>query len=112
MLDGENAVIAGKTERGDKISPVSLGVAVADSAEYPRTVKLVAVMLGVKNAVTRSVIAVNLGVLRMNVIDRSGKLSYRGNRLDPLPDKVRRVEVCAYGVADGGAQFFSIVSGL
>ncbi|CDC72974.1 unknown [Candidatus Colimorpha enterica] len=39
----------------------------------------------------------------MNVIDRSGKLSYRGNRLDPLPDKVRRVEVCAEGIADSRA---------
>ena len=75
MLDGQNSVVAAETEIGNKVSPIGLAVAVADGTEYPRAVDLVAVVLGIKHAVLCGVVMVDLGVLRVNVIDRACKLS-------------------------------------
>ena len=69
MLNRENAVIAYETERGNKVTPILLTVAEADRAEYPRTVDLVAVMLGIENAGALGVEFIDLRILGMNVVD-------------------------------------------
>ena len=55
MLDGENIVIPHQTQLADKVLPEQLVVAIADRAENPGTVQLVAIGPGVQSTVDRSV---------------------------------------------------------
>jgi hypothetical protein len=80
-------------------------VAVADRAEYPGAVNLIAVGLRVKHAVNHGVEFVNLGILRVEVEDGVAHFSYAGNGVHALPDKVARVEVRADFGANRLAQF-------
>ena len=51
MLDGKNLIVANKTERAYKISPIFLAVTVANCTEYPGSVYFITVVLSIKNAV-------------------------------------------------------------
>ena len=104
MLDGHNKVVAHKTEIAYDVFPVKLIVAVAYGTENPRAVSFVGIVLSVKDAEFSGVVLVNLGVLRMEVIDSTLKLADSGYGVDALPDEVRGVEVCADDVADCGAE--------
>ena len=69
MLNRENAVIAYETERGNKVTPILLTVARSRPCGIPRTVDLIAVILGIENMV-RSVLSLSTFVsLGMNVVD-------------------------------------------
>ena len=70
MFDGENSVVTDKAEVGNEILPPGNVVTVAESTEYPCTVDFVPVVLGVENAGTCGVDRVDLGILRVNVVDR------------------------------------------
>ena len=100
MLDRENSVVAAEAEIADHILPVHLVVAVAYCAEHPRAIQLVAVMLGIENAVLCGVVLVDLGILCVEVIDRALELTDSRNGIDALPDKVGGVEVSADNVAN------------
>ena len=95
VLDGDSSVVAAEAEVGDNVSPVRLVVTESDCAEYPRAVKLVAVMLGIENTVLCGVVLVDLGILRVEVIDRALELADSGNGIDALPQQMGGVEVCA-----------------
>ena len=75
VLDGDRSVVAAEAEVGDNISPIRLVITESNGAEYPRAVELVAVMLGIKNAVLCGVVLIDLGILRVEVIDRGKKTS-------------------------------------
>ena len=104
MLDRENAVVSAETEIGNDVAPVCLAVAVANGAEYPRAMDLVAVVLGIKNAVLCLVIGVDLGILCVYVVDSSLKLADSRNGIHTLPDKVRGVKVCANSITNSRAK--------
>ena len=91
VLDGDSSVVAAEAEVGDNVSPVALVVTEANCAEYPRAVKLVAIMLGVENAVLRGIVLVDLGILRVEVIDRALELADSCNGVDALPEKVGHI---------------------
>src|SRR6185437_5680257 len=80
-----------------EVAPELLPLPVADTAERPRPLAEPPVVLRVEDAVARPVVRVDVDVLRMHVEDRAGvpELTDREQRVDPLPDEVRRVEVDA-----------------
>lgn len=69
MLDGQDIVVAHQAQLADEILPEQLVVAVADGAENPGAVQLVAVGAVIQGAVDGGVDGVNLGVLGMDVED-------------------------------------------
>lgn len=109
MLNRENAVIAYETERGNKVTPILLTVAEADRAEYPRTVDLVAVMLGIENAGALGVEFIDLRILGMNVVDGISEITDSGYGIDSLPYKVRRIEVSTDNGTDSLAELHKLL---
>ncbi len=101
MLDREDAVVAGEPQLGDHVPPELLPVAVADGAEDPRPVLLVGVLLGVEDAVAGDVRLVEPGVLHVDMEDGVAQLADADERIHPLPEEVRRVEVDPDRLATG-----------
>ena len=60
---------------------------------------LIAVMLGIQHAEFGGVVFVDLGILGVEVVDRALQHANGGNRVDSLPDEVRRVEIRTDGLA-------------
>ena len=104
MLDGHDLVVADKTQIGDDGAPEIESVAVADRAEDPSAVDLIPEGFGVKNAVDGNVVLVDLGVLCVEVVDRTLKRADGGNGVDALPDQVGGVEVGTDRVTDSGTK--------
>lgn len=103
MFDAHNMVIAGKLKHGDHILPLLLIRTVAERTEHPRAVDLIAVMLGIENAVDLGIAAVDAGILCMEM-EHSAVFADVANgfyRVDTLPNEVGRIEVCAEARADG-----------
>ena len=89
----------------DKVAPPRGVVTVTDGAEHPRAVDLVSVVLRVENADPRGVDLVDLGVLRVDVVDRVAEHTDRRGGFHSLPYEVGGVEVRADDVADCRSQF-------
>ena len=97
MLDREHVVVAMATQHRDERLPELVAVTVSARAEVPRAVLEVAVRTRVVVAIDAAFVRVELGVLRV-AVEEQARLAENAralDRIDALPEEVRRIEVRA-----------------
>src|SRR5712671_3471627 len=104
MLDAHDVVVPDHPQRGHDFFPRHFVVTPSHRAEKPRALLHPAVALDVNDAVDGDIRRIQRDVLRMHVKNRVAEGPDGGGRLNPLPEKVARIEVHAEVVARLAAQ--------
>src|SRR5262245_31394042 len=95
MLHRKRAVIANHAESRDKAAPEMPRVTIADGAENPGAIGLIAVMARIKHAVDFRIPFMNRQVFGVDMPDRAFEGPNGGARIDALPEQMRGIEIGA-----------------
>src|SRR5437660_1588054 len=80
-------------------------ITIADRAEYPGTIYLVFIMLGIEDPVPFRIPTMNRRIFRMHMPNSPFERANGRAGIYPLPEQVRRIEVCPYDRPGRFAQF-------
>ena len=106
MLDGDGIVVPRDLQCGEDLLPQPFAVTVAEGAERPGAVRDIGERRRIQYAVFADIVLEQLRILCVEIVDRLcfAQIADDFENVHPLPEKVRRVDICADDVADRRAQ--------
>ena len=104
VLDAEHVIVACNRQRGAKLRPPFLAMAVAKGDVVPGALAKLIARHGLENAVGRRDRRVEARILGMDMIDRIAERADRHDGISPHPHEMARIEVRAHRLSHGIAQ--------